>query len=484
MRKTAITMSITVALVAAACTGSDDAGETPDDTAATTAEAGTDTDTAASTDTAAADDGADTSTGSNDDTTDTDDVAASGGAADTTDEPTETTTTIDPAEATTIDQINDYIDQAAAFDQAAADAQFPEGLTFAAGGAPGYSRYVFRENSAGVVPTLVEGPLTDTVRCQEPELPCSYLELKDLHESGGEIPDELAMSADELAELVAQLDELSAFAVEHRDINDACAAGFISDRIQTANMGTHLYNVSWIGDGFDPSKPEILLYALADNTLPAGPVGQCEDGAWNGDPMQLIGTSFIIPPQIIGNDHPETFAGPLDNWHIHYNLCRGASEGRDSFLPRAECEASGGSFSASLGWMIHAWVDPEHDNQLGVFSMWNSTVAPIMDADTIFETRGVQGSDFPEGAEQSLIADFAYTGELQISVGQSIFFNNVDAVPHTVSGGTFDDPRLDEFDSGLLDPGSNYELSFDEPGTYSLFCTLHPDMVATVTVDG
>ncbi|MFN3255579.1 MAG: plastocyanin/azurin family copper-binding protein [Ilumatobacter sp.] len=392
-------------------------------------------------------------------------------------------TTIDPAEARTAEQMNAYIEQAAAFDQAGADAQFPEGLTFAAGGAPGYSRYVFRENSVGVVPTLVEGPIDDAVRCQQTDLPCSYLELKELHESGAPIPPQLQMTPDELTGLVAQLDELSEFAVAHRDIDTACAAGFISDRIQTPNMGTHLYRVDWIADGFDPSRPEILLYALADDTLPSGPLGQCEDGTWSGDPMKLIGTSFIIPPQIIGNEHPETFDGPLDNWHIHYNLCRGASEGRDSFLPRSECEAAGGSFSAALGWMIHAWVEPGHDNDLGVFAMWNSTVAPILDANSIRESREVRGSDFPEGAQQSLITDFMYTGELNVTVGQSLFFNNVDAVPHTVSSGTFESPALDEFDSGLLAPGTNYELSFDEPGVYSLFCTLHPDMVATVNVD-
>lgn len=395
----------------------------------------------------------------------------------------ETTTTIDPNEARTIEQINAYVDQAATFDQAAADAQFPEGLTFAAGGAPGFSRYVFRETSAGVVPTLVEGPLEATVRCQDIELPCSYLELKELHESGDAIPDELQMTAKELAELVAQLDELSAFAVAHADIDSACAEGFVSDRIQTANMGTHLYKGASIANGFDPGEPEILLYALADDTMPAAPLGQCVDGAWTGKPMQLIGTSFIIPPQIIGNDHPDTFAGPLDNWHIHYNLCRGASEGRDSFLPIAECQAAGGSFSASLGWMIHAWVDPAHDNDLGVFSMWNPTVAPISDPNAIFETREVRGNDFPDGAEQSIITDFVYGGDLQLTVGQSLFFNNVDAVPHTVTAGSFDEPMLDEFDSGLLDPGTNYELSFDEPGVYSLFCTLHPDMQATVTVE-
>jgi len=51
----------------------------------------------------------------------------------------ETTTTIDPVEVQTIEQVNEYIAEAAAFDQVGADAQFPQGLTFAAGGAPTYS---------------------------------------------------------------------------------------------------------------------------------------------------------------------------------------------------------------------------------------------------------------------------------------------------------------------------------------------------------
>ena len=291
------------------------------------------------------------------------------------------------------------------------------------------------------------------------------------------------MTPDGLAELVGQLDELNLFAMAHRDVNSACADGFISDQIQTANMGSHFYRPDWIGNGFNPSEPEILLYARADGQLPQGAVGQCRDGVWDGEPMELVGTSFIIPPQVIGDEHPETFAGPLDNWHIHYNLCRGNSEGRDSFVPKSECETAGGNFSQALGWMIHAWVDPQHDNQLGVFSMWNPTVAPISDPNAIFETREVRGADFPDGAEQSLITDFDYTGDLNVTVGQSLFFNNVDAVPHTVTAGTPNEPVLSDFDSGLLTPGSNYEVSFDQVGTYSLFCTLHPDMVATVTVE-
>ena len=465
-------LGVAIALVAAACSGGGDeasGGEATGGATTTGAAPATPAEPAA---TAATDTG-------------TPETGVAGTAAPDTAAPDPTdATSLDPDEARTVEQLNAYVEQAAAFDQVAADAQFPDGLTFSAGGAPGYSRYVFREHASGVVPTLVEGPLADAVRCQDPTLPCSYLELKELAESGAAIPPELELSADELSQLVAQLDELSAFALAHADVEAACAEGFVGDRIQTPNMGTHLYKPAWIVDGFDPGRPEILLYALADGSVPDGPVGQCVDGAWTGEPMRLIGTAFIIPPSVIGDDHPETFAGPLDNWHIHYNLCRGTTQGRDSFVPRSECEATGGNFSAALGWMIHAWVVPEHDNQLGVFSMWNPTVAPLTDPDSVLADREVRGSDFPEGAEQALITDFRYRGELEVEAGQPLFFNNVDAVPHTVTAGSFEDPDLDRFDSGLLDPGQNFELTLDEPGTYSLFCSLHPDMAATVTVTG
>ncbi|GIT00812.1 MAG: hypothetical protein CM1200mP26_25240 [Acidimicrobiales bacterium] len=117
------------------------------------------------------------------------------------------------------------------------------------------------------------GAVGDQVRCQDPDLPCSYLELKELHESGASIPEELELHPDELGALVAELDELNAFMEEHRDVDDACPAGHISDRIQTPNMGSHFYNLSSMRRGFDPGSPQILLYTLADDSLPNGGLG-------------------------------------------------------------------------------------------------------------------------------------------------------------------------------------------------------------------
>ncbi len=375
-----------------------------------------------------------------------------------------------------------YVAEAAGFSQAEAAWLLPGELDPQAGGAPGYTRYVFRETSGGVVPTLVEGPLGDQIRCQDPDLPCSYLELKELHEDGGEIPEELALSPDELADLVAELDELNAFMEEHRDVDAACAAGFISDRIQTPNMGSHFYNLSNMWKGFDPGSPQILLYTRADNALPGGALGQCSGGVWTGEPMQLVGTSFVISPDVIGFDHPAGFSGDLDNWHSHFNLCRGNRKGSDQFVTREECVELGGRFHDAIGWMLHAWVDPEHDNDLGVFSMWNSSITPFLDDSTMRQVAMVQGSDFPDDARQSLITDFAFESTIEVAAGESVYFNNSDSVPHTVSAGTPDDPTLGSFDSGLLSPGDNWELDTSTPGTYSYFCALHPDMTATLVV--
>ena len=204
-----------------------------------------------------------------------------------------TTTTMNPLAIENVEQLNEYIAEAASFNQSDSDWLLPENLDPSAGGAPGFTRYVFRQTSAGVVPTLVEGPIGPQYRCQEESLPCSYLELKELLESNNPIPEQMGLSSEELDELVAELDLLSGFLEEHKDVNKACEKGYLSDRIQTPNMGSHFIKADAFGNGFDPSEPEIILYALADGTLPSEAIGQCRNGVWNGQPMTLVGSAFI-----------------------------------------------------------------------------------------------------------------------------------------------------------------------------------------------
>src|ERR1041384_5709867 len=56
-----------------------------------------------------------------------------------------------------------------------------------------------------MVTTMKEGPDGPQVRCQTESLPCSYLKLKALSQSGADVPPELHMTRAALSTLVSQL---------------------------------------------------------------------------------------------------------------------------------------------------------------------------------------------------------------------------------------------------------------------------------------
>jgi len=53
-----------------------------------------------------------------------------------------------------------------------------------------------------------------------------------------------------------------------------------------------------------------------------------------------------------------------------------------------------------------------------------------------------------------------------------------------VTGGTREDPEPDRFDEPLAEDGAT-EITFDEPGRYPYFCTVHsgPGMTGEVVVE-
>ena len=65
---------------------------------------------------------------------------------------------------------------------------------------------------------------------------------------------------------------------------------------------------------------------------------------------------------------------------------------------------------------------------------------------------------------------------LTVAAGSTVMWKNLDGEPHTVVSvdGLFRSPALDENDS--------FSFKFDKPGTYKYVCSIHPKMVATVTV--
>src|ERR1700690_1019984 len=77
------------------------------------------------------------------------------------------------------------------------------------------------------------------------------------------------------------------------------------------------------------------------------------------------------------------------------------------------------------------------------------------------------------------IDNFAFAPAiLTIAPGTKVTWDNKDEEPHTVTsadgGRTFKSPALDTDDK--------FSFTFDKPGTYKYFCSIHPHMVGTIVV--
>jgi plastocyanin len=75
------------------------------------------------------------------------------------------------------------------------------------------------------------------------------------------------------------------------------------------------------------------------------------------------------------------------------------------------------------------------------------------------------------------LSGFAFTpASLTIAVGDTVTWTNDDPVVHTVTSTT------GAFDSGDLDQGATYSMTFAAAGDYPYLCTPHPSMTGTIHV--
>ncbi len=75
---------------------------------------------------------------------------------------------------------------------------------------------------------------------------------------------------------------------------------------------------------------------------------------------------------------------------------------------------------------------------------------------------------------------------VEAGVGDTVRWTNDDTTPHTITSGANAQPD-GKFDSSpnlnpLLAPGETFEHTFEEAGEYPYYCTLHPNMVGTVSI--
>ncbi|MFZ2005241.1 MAG: cupredoxin family copper-binding protein [Stellaceae bacterium] len=77
------------------------------------------------------------------------------------------------------------------------------------------------------------------------------------------------------------------------------------------------------------------------------------------------------------------------------------------------------------------------------------------------------------------IDNFAFGPALTIvAPGTKVTWINKDEEPHTVTSA---DGGL-TFKSPALDTGDKFSFTFDKPGTYKYFCSIHPHMAGTIVV--
>jgi plastocyanin len=91
-----------------------------------------------------------------------------------------------------------------------------------------------------------------------------------------------------------------------------------------------------------------------------------------------------------------------------------------------------------------------------------------------------EGDGGETGDTVSLAGNQFSPSSLTIPAGTTVTFT--DTGSHTVTEGSngeaTDDPIVDE--TG----GEDIEVTFDEPGTYSITCKIHPEMNMSITVEG
>ncbi|ONI82223.1 hypothetical protein ALI22I_39510 [Saccharothrix sp. ALI-22-I] len=85
---------------------------------------------------------------------------------------------------------------------------------------------------------------------------------------------------------------------------------------------------------------------------------------------------------------------------------------------------------------------------------------------------GAQGHQIP-------IAQYAYQpAEMTMRVGETVTWINQDTAPHDVV--TTSGPAV--LKSPLLEQGQSWSFTFTVPGTYQYYCSVHPDMRASITI--
>lgn len=92
---------------------------------------------------------------------------------------------------------------------------------------------------------------------------------------------------------------------------------------------------------------------------------------------------------------------------------------------------------------------------------------------------GTTGSGTPvsivRGADRLTTTAYA-PNPIEVAVGGTVTWTNNDTTAHTSTGND------GSWNSGSVAPGASFTRTYSNAGTFAYHCTIHPNMVGTVTV--
>lgn len=112
-------------------------------------------------------------------------------------------------------------------------------------------------------------------------------------------------------------------------------------------------------------------------------------------------------------------------------------------------------------------------------SMHKSTANTSSDMQGMSMPNQPASSGNPQATDKVTIANFAFSpANITVKKGTTVTWTNQDSIAHTV---TESDSQNGPASSDLA-KGKSYSFTYSTLGTFKYHCTIHPDMVGTVTV--
>lgn len=109
--------------------------------------------------------------------------------------------------------------------------------------------------------------------------------------------------------------------------------------------------------------------------------------------------------------------------------------------------------------------------------LWAILIVSALAAAFVIGSPLIRASRNGANGTEIKIDNFSFTpSTITVHAGAQVRWTNRDDVPHTVVS----TDKL--FKSRALDTDEAFDYTFSKPGTYKYFCSLHPNMTATVVV--